>query len=142
MTAYPEANLVRIVLDGGVRLQVRPSGTEPKVKLYGEAVDLDCQVEADAGVPGRDRDVVGVGGLGGEDGVPVHATKRYSADVGEVLAEVTDAARIKPLGAWPYIGLVKAPMDWLLGLLALVGISAAICLLISLAPSARGCRSP
>ncbi len=41
VTAYPEANLVRIVLDGGVRLQVRPSGTEPKVKLYGEAVDLD-----------------------------------------------------------------------------------------------------
>jgi phosphomannomutase len=39
--AYPEANLVRLMLEGGVRLQVRPSGTEPKVKLYGEAVDLD-----------------------------------------------------------------------------------------------------
>ncbi|MGB0113873.1 MAG: phospho-sugar mutase [Ilumatobacteraceae bacterium] len=38
--SYPEANLVRLMLDGGVRLQVRPSGTEPKVKLYGEAVDL------------------------------------------------------------------------------------------------------
>jgi phosphomannomutase len=37
---YPEANLVRLTLDGGVRLQIRPSGTEPKVKLYGEAVDL------------------------------------------------------------------------------------------------------
>jgi len=37
---YPEANLVRLMLDGGVRLQIRPSGTEPKVKLYGEAVDL------------------------------------------------------------------------------------------------------
>ena len=36
---YPEANLVRLMLDGGVRLQIRPSGTEPKVKLYGEAVD-------------------------------------------------------------------------------------------------------
>jgi phosphomannomutase len=38
---YPEAGLVRLMLDGGVRLQIRPSGTEPKVKLYGEAVDLD-----------------------------------------------------------------------------------------------------
>jgi phosphomannomutase len=40
VVAYPEANLVRLVLVNGVRLQVRPSGTEPKVKLYGEAVDL------------------------------------------------------------------------------------------------------
>ncbi len=39
--AYPEADLVRLVLEGGVRVQVRPSGTEPKVKLYGEAVDAD-----------------------------------------------------------------------------------------------------
>ena len=42
--AYPEANLVRLMLDGGMRLQVRPSGTEPKVKLYGEAVDVDPSV--------------------------------------------------------------------------------------------------
>ena len=41
---YPEANLVRLMLDGGVRLQVRPSGTEPKVKLYAEAVDVDRSV--------------------------------------------------------------------------------------------------
>jgi phosphomannomutase len=41
VSSYPEANLVRLVLEGGVRLQVRPSGTEPKVKLYGEAVDVD-----------------------------------------------------------------------------------------------------
>lgn len=41
VTSYPEANLVRLVLHGGTRLQIRPSGTEPKVKLYGEAVDLD-----------------------------------------------------------------------------------------------------
>jgi phosphomannomutase len=42
----PEATLIRIVLrgrggDASIRLQVRPSGTEPKVKLYGEAVDED-----------------------------------------------------------------------------------------------------
>jgi phosphomannomutase len=42
---FPEANLLRVWLDEvggrGVRLQIRPSGTEPKVKLYGEAVDMD-----------------------------------------------------------------------------------------------------
>jgi phosphomannomutase len=36
--------LLRLWLDEvggrGVRLQIRPSGTEPKVKLYGEAVDM------------------------------------------------------------------------------------------------------
>ena len=41
---FPEANLLRLWLDEvggrGVRLQIRPSGTEPKVKLYGEAVDI------------------------------------------------------------------------------------------------------
>lgn len=37
---FPEAGLVRLWCDG-VRLQVRPSGTEPKVKLYGEAEDRD-----------------------------------------------------------------------------------------------------
>jgi phosphomannomutase len=41
---FPEANLVRLWLDEvggrGVRLQIRPSGTEPKVKLYGEGVEL------------------------------------------------------------------------------------------------------
>jgi phosphomannomutase len=48
--SFPEANLLRLVLgpdpavDGDVstvRVQVRPSGTEPKVKLYGEAVGVD-----------------------------------------------------------------------------------------------------
>lgn len=39
--SYPEANLLRFMLDGGIRIQVRPSGTEPKVKIYGEAVDTD-----------------------------------------------------------------------------------------------------
>lgn len=41
---FPEANLLRLWLDEvggrGVRLQIRPSGTEPKVKLYGEAVGM------------------------------------------------------------------------------------------------------
>jgi phosphomannomutase len=41
VVSYPEAGLVRLVLDGNVRLQVRPSGTEPKVKLYGQGVDID-----------------------------------------------------------------------------------------------------
>jgi len=43
---FKEANLLRLWLGevGGasVRLQVRPSGTEPKVKLYGEAVDMEA----------------------------------------------------------------------------------------------------
>merc|ERR1719330_1907863 len=42
---YPEANLLRLWLgeEGGtgVRVQIRPSGTEPKVKIYGEAVGKD-----------------------------------------------------------------------------------------------------
>jgi phosphomannomutase len=38
---YAQADLLRFDLEGGVRVQVRPSGTEPKVKLYGEAVDED-----------------------------------------------------------------------------------------------------
>ncbi len=29
-------------------MQVRPSGTEPKVKLYGEAIDADPGPELDA----------------------------------------------------------------------------------------------
>jgi phosphomannomutase len=38
---YLEAGLLRLVLDGGIRVQVRPSGTEPKVKIYGEGVGVD-----------------------------------------------------------------------------------------------------
>ena len=41
VVAFPEADLLRFELAGGVRVQVRPSGTEPKVKIYGEAVDAD-----------------------------------------------------------------------------------------------------
>ncbi|MGA1345458.1 MAG: phospho-sugar mutase [Ilumatobacteraceae bacterium] len=45
---YPEAGLLRLVLDGGVRVQVRPSGTEPKVKIYGEGVGIDPGMAVDA----------------------------------------------------------------------------------------------
>jgi phosphomannomutase len=45
---YPEASLLRFELEGGVRVQIRPSGTEPKVKLYGEAVDEDPAPFVDA----------------------------------------------------------------------------------------------
>jgi phosphomannomutase len=41
---FPEAGLLRLWVEAGtqrVRVQVRPSGTEPKVKLYGEAIGLD-----------------------------------------------------------------------------------------------------
>jgi phosphomannomutase len=39
--SFPEADLLRLQLDGGARVQIRPSGTEPKVKLYGEGVGVD-----------------------------------------------------------------------------------------------------
>lgn len=41
---FADANLLRLMVDGpdgAVRAQIRPSGTEPKVKLYGEAVGAD-----------------------------------------------------------------------------------------------------
>lgn len=45
---FPEAGLLRMVLDGGVRVQVRPSGTEPKVKIYGEGIGADPGAAVDA----------------------------------------------------------------------------------------------
>jgi phosphomannomutase len=48
VTPFPEADLLRLTLDGGIRVQVRPSGTEPKVKLYGEAVGTDPAPYLDA----------------------------------------------------------------------------------------------
>jgi phosphomannomutase len=48
---YPEAGLLRLMLSGGIRVQVRPSGTEPKVKLYGEAVGEDPGPYLEAMVP-------------------------------------------------------------------------------------------
>ena len=44
MVSFPEASLVRLMLTGArgsIRVQIRPSGTEPKVKLYGEAIGED-----------------------------------------------------------------------------------------------------
>jgi phosphomannomutase len=41
VTDIVEANLLRFALGESTRVQVRPSGTEPKVKLYAEAVDGD-----------------------------------------------------------------------------------------------------
>ncbi len=38
---FEEAGLLRLMLGDTVRLQVRPSGTEPKVKLYGEGIGCD-----------------------------------------------------------------------------------------------------
>ena len=48
VVSYPEADLLRFELAGGIRVQVRPSGTEPKVKFYGEAVDADPIAYIDA----------------------------------------------------------------------------------------------
>jgi len=51
VTSFPAADLLRLQLEGGVRVQVRPSGTEPKVKLYGEAIDADPTPYLDALTP-------------------------------------------------------------------------------------------
>jgi phosphomannomutase len=48
---FREAGLLRLTLTGGVRVQVRPSGTEPKVKLYAEAVGEDPGPYMEAVVP-------------------------------------------------------------------------------------------
>jgi len=45
---FPAANLLRYHLAGGARIQVRPSGTEPKVKVYGEAIGADPTPQIDA----------------------------------------------------------------------------------------------
>ena len=48
VTWFEEAGLLRLQLGEALRLQVRPSGTEPKVKLYGEGIDLDPAPYLDA----------------------------------------------------------------------------------------------
>ena len=45
---FEEATLLRLQLGDDVRLQVRPSGTEPKVKLYGEGLQIDPSPYLDA----------------------------------------------------------------------------------------------
>ena len=40
-TWFDEAGLLRLQCGEALRVQVRPSGTEPKVKIYGEGIDLD-----------------------------------------------------------------------------------------------------
>jgi len=58
---FPEAGLLRLMLSDGTRLQVRPSGTEPKIKLYGEAVNGDPEVGLDylAGLLNEIADLLG-----------------------------------------------------------------------------------
>jgi phosphomannomutase len=45
---FEEAGLLRLQLGESVRLQIRPSGTEPKVKLYAEGIDTDPNAALDA----------------------------------------------------------------------------------------------
>ncbi|MEO5899795.1 MAG: phospho-sugar mutase [Ilumatobacteraceae bacterium] len=45
---FEEAGLLRLQLGESLRVQIRPSGTEPKVKLYGEGIDTDPNPALDA----------------------------------------------------------------------------------------------
>jgi phosphomannomutase len=45
---FAEAGLLRLQLGPSLRVQIRPSGTEPKVKLYAEGIDVDPQPALDA----------------------------------------------------------------------------------------------
>ncbi len=45
---FDEAGLLRLELGVNMRVQVRPSGTEPKVKLYGEGIGIDPKPYLDA----------------------------------------------------------------------------------------------
>jgi phosphomannomutase len=45
---FAEATLLRLQVGESLRLQVRPSGTEPKVKLYGEGLAVDPSPYLDA----------------------------------------------------------------------------------------------
>jgi phosphomannomutase len=43
--ALPPSDVLRIVLEGGARIMVRPSGTEPKLKVYIDAVGAEGSVD-------------------------------------------------------------------------------------------------
>jgi phosphomannomutase len=45
---FEEAGLLRLQLGASLRVQIRPSGTEPKVKLYAEGIDTDPHPALDA----------------------------------------------------------------------------------------------
>jgi phosphomannomutase len=48
LTDVPEAGLLRLRCGSAVRVQIRPSGTEPKVKIYAEVIDGDPEPYLDA----------------------------------------------------------------------------------------------
>ncbi len=51
----PETALIELLLGGGSRVLVRPSGTEPKLKIY---VDLCRKLDADASVTGAETELL------------------------------------------------------------------------------------
>lgn len=61
VTWFEEAGLLRLQCGDALRVQVRPSGTEPKVKLYAQGIDVD----AHAALGALEAVVVELGSSGG-----------------------------------------------------------------------------